>query len=247
MRSGKSVFTLLIAFCNLPPLTVRVCFTAEMAQMTRSSPATGWGFSCRRRRRISSEASRWAEKWSSTSSGSLSTTRRRIRLSRCTSLQTPYRPFKDIRAEVLAKRRANQCRAFVCFSNWGVRPLLPEHESLRWSVGLRARLQTQRCWSTVSQPRRRGLCALIKLWRLLRVFANWNEHLPERLIASKVFPQSVVKLSVWGGWMWKPVRVLVPGLETVIPAAGVLLLLYLYSRLSKVWFLLSVFMCCFVY
>lgn len=157
------MFTLLIAFCDLPPLTVCVCFTAVMAKMTQSSLTTGWRFSCRRRRRrsISSETSRWAERWSPTSSDNLSTTRRRIRLSRCTSLQTPYRPFQDIHAKVLANRREQS----TCLLD------------LAWTEASNLSCLKVRVSQVISWPlcyvsadvlnHRRGLCALIKLWLLL--------------------------------------------------------------------------------
>lgn len=144
------MLTLLTAFCDLPPLTVCVCFTAATAEMSQSSPATGWSSSCRRRRRISSGSSRWAEKWSSTSSGSFSTTRRRIRLSRCSSLQTPCRPFKDIRAKVTGE--PVQGTSSAC-----------------WTEASKLSCLGVRVCQVITRPpcaRRCGLCALIKLWRL---------------------------------------------------------------------------------
>lgn len=171
-----------------------VCFTAATTGMSQSSPTTSWSSSWMRRRRISSGSSRWAEKWSSTSSGSFSTTRRRVWVSRCSSLQTPCRPFKDIRAKVPGE--PVQGTSSACWT-----------EASKLSC-LRARV----C-QVISRPacaRRCGLCALVKLWRLLKLLANWNEHSPQRLITRKVFPRGVSKLSVWGGW--------IPGVSTVTPA-----------------------------
>lgn len=87
--------------------------------MARSLPPTGWSSSCRKRRRISWETSRWAEKWSSMCSDSSSTSRRQMGPSCCTSPRLPYGCFRDVDDRVLANRAENQCGTlFYLFYRW---------------------------------------------------------------------------------------------------------------------------------
>lgn len=171
------MFTLLFAFCSLPPLTVGVCFPAATAEMIQSSPTTCWSFSCRRKRRISSETSRWAEKWSITSSDRCCTTRR-IGLSRCTSLQTPYRHL----SRSIGKQTGQSTSLLVLVE---LRPQISpawKWESLRW-------IRWPPCYVPADvQSLPRAVCSYQTLTPL-KLFANWNALLPQRLLAVEVFPQ----------------------------------------------------------